>query len=142
MYLADSGTGCVDAFRFDPATGALSSRRTLVRVEQPGMVPDGLTVDADGGIWIALWGGFAVRRYGPDGALLAEIALPVERPTSCAFGGPGLATLFVTSARADLDDRARERQADAGRLISIDGLGVRGLPCRPYRGTLRAQATT
>ena len=99
MYLNDSGTGCVDAFRFDGATGAISDRRTLVRSDQPGVVPDGLTVDEEGGIWVALWGGGAVNRYAPDGSLLASVELPVERPTSCAFGGPDRATLFITTAR-------------------------------------------
>lgn len=134
MYLSDSGTGCVDAFRFDGSTGAISDRRTVVRIDQPGMAPDGLTVDEEGGIWVALWNGGAVNRYAADGSLLATVQLPVERPTSCAFGGPGRDTLFVTSARTDLDDDALGRQPLAGRVFAIDGLGVRGLPCLPYRG--------
>jgi sugar lactone lactonase YvrE len=134
MYLNDSGSGCVDAFAYDSSTGAISERRTLVRVDQPGVVPDGLTVDEQGGIWVALWGGAAVNRYGPDGSLLASLPIPVERPTSCAFGGPELATLFVTSARAGLDETALDRQPDAGRVFAIEELGVRGLPCQLYRG--------
>ena len=82
----------------------------LVRIDQPGIAPDGLTVDEEGGIWVALWNGGAVNRYAPDGSLLATVQLPVERPTSCAFGGPGRDTLFVTSARTDLDDDALARQ--------------------------------
>ena len=134
MYLSDSGTGCVDAFRFDGSTGAISDRRTVVRIDQPGVAPDGLTVDEEGGIWVALWNGGAVSRYAADGSLLATVQLPVERPTSCAFGGPGRDTLFVTSARTDLDDDKLGRQPLAGRVFAIDGLGVRGLPCLPYRG--------
>ena len=137
MYLNDSGTGCVDAFRFDGSSGTISDRRTLVHIDRPGVAPDGLTVDREGGIWIALWNGGAVSRYAPDGSLLATVRLPVERPTSCAFGGPGLDTLFVTSARTDLDDDALARQPHAGRLFAIDGLGVRGLPGLPYRGRTR-----
>ena len=136
MYLNDSGTGCVEAFSFDTASGAISERRTLVHSDQPGVVPDGLTVDEEGGIWVALWGGGSVNRYAPDGALLASLRLPVERPTSCAFGGPDRATLFVTTARAGLDDEARARQPDSGRVFSIVGLGIRGLPCQPYRGRI------
>jgi sugar lactone lactonase YvrE len=98
------------------------------------MAPDGLTVYEQGGIWVALWNGGAVNRYAADGSLLATVRLPVERPTSCAFGGPGRDTLFVTSARTDLDDDALGRQPLAGRVFAIDGLGVRGLPCLPYRG--------
>jgi sugar lactone lactonase YvrE len=141
MYLADSGTGQVEAFGFDGATGHLSRRRTLVRILQPGAVPDGLTVDQEGGIWVALWGGGAVQRYGPDGALLATLRLPVDQPTSCAFGGPELATLFVTSARVGLDEAALDRQPHAGHLFRFDDLGVTGTPCAPYRGHIESPAT-
>lgn len=137
MYLNDSGTGRVEAFDFEMSTGALSGRRTLVAGDQEGVVPDGLTVDAEGGIWVAWWGGGAVSRYAPDGSFLTSVRLPVERPTSCAFGGADLATLFVTTARAGLDDNARARQPDSGRLFSIAGLGVRGIPSYPYRGEIR-----
>jgi sugar lactone lactonase YvrE len=138
MYLNDSGTSRVEAFDFDGPSGAISERRTLVHVEQPGVVPDGLTVDEDGGIWVAMWGGGAVHRYGSDGSLLADVLLPVERPTSCAFGGPENSTLFVTTARDGLDDAALARQPEAGHVFSIDGLGVRGVPCLPYRGPARS----
>ena len=74
------------------ATGAISERRTLVHIDQPGVAPDGLTVDEDGAIWVALWGGAAVNRYAPDRSLLATVPVPVARPTSCAFGGPDRAT--------------------------------------------------
>jgi len=134
MYLNDSGTARIEAFRFDDASGAITDRRTLVQLDQPGIAPDGLTVDEQGGIWVALWGGGAINRYGPGGSLLASIRVPVERPTSCAFGGPDRAILFVTTARADLDELALARQPDAGRVFAIEGLGVRGLPCLPYRG--------
>ena len=134
MYLNDSGTGCVDVFRFDGPSGAISDRRTLVHIDQPGVAPDGLTVDDEGGIWVALWNGAAIHRYAPDGSLLASVQLPVERPTSCAFGGPRRDTLFVTTARTDLDDDALARQPHAGKLFAIGGLGARGLPCLPYRG--------
>ena len=134
MYLNDSGTGCLYVFRFDGPTGAISHRRTLVHIDQPGVVPDGLTVDEEGGIWVALWNGAAVHRYAPDGTLLASVPLPVQRPTSCAFGGLDRDTLFITSARTDLDDKALTRQPHAGKVFAIDGLGIRGLACMPYRG--------
>jgi sugar lactone lactonase YvrE len=134
MYLNDSGTGCVEKFRFDGATGAITNRRTLVRSDRPGVVPDGLTLDEEDGVWVALWGGGVVNRYAPDGSLLASVRLPVERPTSCAFGGPERSTMFVTTAREGLDAAARARQPDSGHVFSITGLGVRGLPCQTYRG--------
>jgi sugar lactone lactonase YvrE len=140
MYLADSGTRLVEAFDFNGGSGAISRRRTLVHLEQPGVAPDGLTVDEGGGIWVALWGGGAIQRYAPDGSLLSMVRLPVERPTSCAFGGPDRATLFVTTAQAGLDEVALARQPDAGHVFRIDGLGVRGMPCMPYRGRIDAAA--
>ena len=141
MYLNDSGAGCLDTFRFDGATGAITDRRTLVRSDQPGVVPDGLTVDVQGGIWVAWWVGGAVKRYASDGTLLASLRLPVDRPTSCAFGGPDRATLFITTAREGLDDAAFDRQPDSGRVFAASGLGVRGLPCEPYRGRIPRAAS-
>src|ERR1700730_646443 len=89
MYLADSGTGDIDASDFDPATGDLSRRRTVAHVTAANAVPDGLTVDDRGDIWAALWNGGALARYPPDGSLAATVPLPVDRPTSCAFGDTG-----------------------------------------------------
>jgi sugar lactone lactonase YvrE len=134
MYLADSGTGDVYAFDFDPATGNLGRRRTVVHISTPNAVPDGLTVDHQGNIWVALWDGGALARYHPDGSLLASIPLPVDRPTSCAFGDTGGGTLFVTTARDGLSEAALARQPDAGRVLRLDSLGVTGPPCEPYRG--------
>ena len=105
-------------------------------------MPDGLTVDEEGGIWVAWWGGGTVNRYAPDGSLLASIGLPVERPTSCAFGGHERTTLFVSTAREGLDDAALARQPDCGRVFAISGLGVRGLPCQPYLGRIPEVAPT
>jgi sugar lactone lactonase YvrE len=136
MYLNDSGPGTVEAFSFDGRDGSIGDRRTLVQSDDPHVVPDGLTVDAEGGIWVALWGGGAVNRYAPDGTLLVTVELPVQQPTSCAFGGPDRKTLFVTTARHGLDDDARDRQPHAGRVFAVTGLGVGGLPCLPYRGAL------
>jgi sugar lactone lactonase YvrE len=134
MYLADSGTGRLDAFDFDEVSGDIGGRRTIVHVAEEGVAPDGLTVDELGDIWVAMWGGAAVRRYSPEGELIATVPLEVERPTSCAFGGPDLATLFITTARHGLDRAELARQQDAGRVFRVDGLGVRGLPCSTYRG--------
>jgi L-arabinonolactonase len=83
---------------------------------------------------VALWGGAAVNQYRPDGTLKASVTLPVDRPTSCAFGGADGATLFVTTAREGLDEAALARQPHAGHVLAIEGLGVRGLPCFPYQG--------
>jgi sugar lactone lactonase YvrE len=133
MYLSDSGTGLVEAFDFDAVTGAISGRRTLVHIDQPGMAPDGLTVDERGDIWVALYGGWAINRYGPEG-LRATVEIPVAQATSCAFGGEDRRTLFVTTGRERLDQPALARQPDAGRVFSVTGLDARGAGCSLYRG--------
>jgi ABC-2 type transport system ATP-binding protein len=138
MYLADSGAGRIDAFDFDEHSGEISRRRTIISIDAPGPTPDGLTVDEDGGIWVAMWDGGEVRRYRPDGAIVASVRLPVDRPTSCAFGGIDGSTLFVTTARDGLDQAALSRQPHAGCVFRIDGLGVTGAPCLPYRGPTTA----
>jgi sugar lactone lactonase YvrE len=134
MYLADSGTSLIQAFDFDATSGDLSRARTLVHIDEPGVAPDGLTVDEDGGIWVALWGGAAVRRYGPDGKVLTTVSFPVDLPTSCAFGGQKRSTLYVTTARHGLDERALARQPLAGHVFRVERLGVKAAPCTPYRG--------
>jgi sugar lactone lactonase YvrE len=136
MYLSDSGRGLVEGFDFDGASGAISGRRTLVEVDEPGIAPDGLTVDEEGDIWVGMYGGWAVRRYSPTGSLRETVRLPVAQVTSCAFGGVDRETLFVTTGRERLDDAALERQPDAGRVFSISGLGARGPGCAPYRGRI------
>jgi sugar lactone lactonase YvrE len=134
MYLSDSGTAMVDAFDFDPVTGDISGRRTIAQITESGVAPDGLTIDDNGNIWVALWGGAAVRCYDPNGLLLGTVGMPVDLPTSCAFGGMDGATLFVTTARQGLDERTLAGQPDAGRVFRVDGLGATGPPCAPYRG--------
>jgi sugar lactone lactonase YvrE len=135
MYLSDSGTSTIDAFEFDPPSGELAARRTIIEIDDPGAVPDGLTVDDRGNLWVALWNGGEVRCYTPGGRLLMTLPLPVDRPTSCAFGGADGTTLFITTAREGLDEDALARQPDAGRVFRVDGLGVAGPPSAPYRGT-------
>jgi sugar lactone lactonase YvrE len=117
MYFIDSPTQSVDLFDFDATTGAIANRRTFVRIPPDAGVPDGLTVDAGEGVWVALWGGGAVHRYTPDGALDCVVRLPVTHPTSCAFGGDDLRDLYITTAAIALDARERERQAHAGGLF-------------------------
>jgi sugar lactone lactonase YvrE len=102
VYYVDSPTRRVDVLRVDG--GRLVDRRPLATVEPGAGFPDGLTVDADGCVWVALWDGAAVRRYTPDGRLDRIVPLPVQRPTACAFGGPHLRDLYVTTARTGLAD--------------------------------------
>ncbi|MGW0498492.1 SMP-30/gluconolactonase/LRE family protein [Streptomyces sp. NPDC003007] len=117
MYYIDSPTRRVDVF--DHADGRISGRRTLVEIEESAGFPDGLTVDAEGCVWVALWQGSAVRRYTPDGELDRVIELPVPLVTACAFGGAGLTDLYVTTARVGLADPP----ALAGSLFVVPGAG-------------------
>ncbi|MGK5741021.1 SMP-30/gluconolactonase/LRE family protein [Micromonospora sp. URMC 103] len=126
MYLADTPRGHVDRFAVDAATGALDAREPFLRLDPDEGAPDGMTVDADDHLWVALWGGSAVRRYRPDGTLDREIRLPASQPTSVCFGGPGLRRLFVTTARHGLADPA---PLD-GALLAVD-LPVAGRPAVP-----------
>ncbi|MEU0087190.1 SMP-30/gluconolactonase/LRE family protein [Streptomyces sp. NPDC006274] len=102
MYYVDSPTRRIDVFDVRPGDPVPVNRRPLAVVEPGAGYPDGLTVDADGCLWVALWDGGAVRRYTPEGELDRVVALPVRRPTSCAFGGAALTDLYITSARKGL----------------------------------------
>lgn len=120
FHYVDSLTGRLDLFDHDPLTGRLSGRRPLHSLPE-GHLPDGLCVDAEGDIWLAVWGGAAVLHLSRAGALLGQVDLPTPLVTSCAFGGPDLATLFITTADEDGAD------PHAGRLFAAD-VGRRGLP--------------
>jgi sugar lactone lactonase YvrE len=117
MYYIDSPTRRIDLFDFDLASGAISNRRTFVRIPDEHGIPDGLTLDAEGYVWAALWRGSAVHRYAPDGTLAAVVRVPTSCPTACAFGGPDLRDLFITTAAIDLTDRERAEQPLAGGLF-------------------------
>jgi sugar lactone lactonase YvrE len=95
--------------------------------------PDGLTVDAAGGVWLALWGGGAVHRYAPDGSLDRVVRLPVSHPTSCAFGGDDLGDLYITTAAIALSPAERARQLQAGGLFRCRP-GVAGRPAPLFAG--------
>src|SRR6201992_1665313 len=136
MYLKDSGRACLYELDVAPSTGEPRTRRTLVAFEQPGPAPDGLTIDDRGDIWVAVYGGWAVHRYSPDGNFLNAIERPVAQATSCAFGGADRGTLFITTGREELDTQALAREPDAGRVFSVTALGLHGPGCNLYRGAL------
>jgi sugar lactone lactonase YvrE len=133
MYFVDSTTQRIDVLDFDASTGAVANRRALVDVDRRCGLPDGLTVDAEGGIWVCLFGGGAVRRYSPGGMLEAQIALPVTNPTSPVFGGADLRTLYVTSARHRLSPAQLAVEPLAGAVLALHP-GGRGLPGNRFAG--------
>lgn len=132
MYLADSGPGVIHAFRFDPDPGTVSDHRVLVNVPSEVGSPDGLTVDASGDLWVAIHGGGRVQRYAPDGELRQELLVPAEQTTCCAFGGPGLNLLYVTTATENWTDEQRLAEPAAG-LVYRFNTEATGRPAAPFR---------
>jgi sugar lactone lactonase YvrE len=132
MYHNDSARQVTYAFDMDD-DGQAANRRPFLHFGQGDGYPDGMTVDAEGCLWIAFWDGWCLRRFSPDGERLAELAMPVQRPTSCAFGGGDLATLFITSARRDLKGTDLDKQPLAGGLFAVD-VGVSGIADVPFAG--------
>jgi sugar lactone lactonase YvrE len=133
LYFIDTPTLRVDVMTYDVDTAAMGERSPLVRVGVGEGYPDGMTVDAEGGLWVAFWSGGCVRRFGPDGTLLRTVRLPVDRVTSCTFGGADLDRLFVTTASTGLDPAQRAAQPLAGSILVVDP-GVRGVPAVPFAG--------
>jgi sugar lactone lactonase YvrE len=133
MYHADTGLGRVDVFDFDEESGTIANRRPFVTIDEQEGSPDGLVVDAEGGVWLALWQGGAVRRYRADGSLDQEVAMPVTLVTKCAFGGRDLMDLYITTAWIDLDAAARARQPLAGGVFRLRP-GIAGRAAVPFAG--------
>lgn len=130
-YYIDTPTRRVDRLHFD-ASGALLDRAPVLTVaDDVAGAPDGMTVDAEGGLWVALWGGRAVHRYTPDGALSAVVEVDAKQVTACTFGGPDLDRLYITTSRTTLPPGA---DPAAGALFVLDEPGVRGVPPLPFAG--------
>jgi sugar lactone lactonase YvrE len=127
FYYADSSSGRIDLFDTDPDTGALANRRPFVTVPEADGVPDGLTLDAEGCLWLAVWGAGELRRYTPAGQLDTVIRIPARQVTSAAFGGPDLATLYITCAWEGLAPAERADQPHAGDIFACTP-GVSGRP--------------
>src|SRR5262245_58670856 len=131
LYYVDTPTRRVDVFDFDTAAGALANRRTLATIPPPG-APDGMAVDEQGDLWVALWGGSRVVHLRPDGSLAGSLDLPVSRVTSCCFGGPDLRDLYITTAWQHMDERSRAAEPLAGGIFHCRP-GATGQPIRSYR---------
>ncbi len=134
MFFNDTVQGRTYRYDFDAASGRLSNRTLWKRWSPEEGVPDGMTADAEGRLWIAHWGGSCVTCHDPATAQeLARIDLPVSQVTHCAFGGPGLRTLFITSARVGLTPEQLQAQPLAGALFAAQ-LDVAGLPANLFGG--------
>jgi sugar lactone lactonase YvrE len=132
MYFSDSWTRTICAYDFDPGTGQVANKRPYATTVAPA-IPDGATIDAEGCLWCAEYDGWRITRFAPDGRRMHSIDLPLQRPTSCMFGGRGLGTLFVTSATQKLSVEELAKQPLAGALLAMD-VGVRGLPEARFAG--------
>lgn len=133
MYHTDSLARTIWLYDYDPDTAAVSNRRVFARLEEGDGFPDGLCVDAEGCVWSAIWDGGRILRFDPDGRIERVLPLPVPRPTACCFGGAGLGTLYVTSARIGLDG-VRLRDAPLSGAVFATVPGVRGRPAVPFAG--------
>jgi sugar lactone lactonase YvrE len=127
MYFADSRPGSIRAFDFDTATGEIANRRVLIDYAGTGAHPDGITVDAEGCLWVAECEASRIARYDPAGKLVSTLAMPVWKPTSVTFGGPDMRTLYITTMYLGLDAARRAAEPLGGRLFSARP-GVAGLP--------------
>jgi sugar lactone lactonase YvrE len=136
MYLVDSGPRVIHAFAFDGARGTISDGRILVAVPEDVGAPDGMTVDAAGDLWVAIYGGGRVNRYTPDGSLREVHPIPARQCTCCAFGGPRLDRLFVTTATEGWSEEQRRADPAAGLVyrLSTDAVGRPAAPFRPEPG--------
>jgi sugar lactone lactonase YvrE len=133
MYFIDSATQGVDVFDYDVGTGSAGNRRRLVAIDRALGIPDGMTADNRGNLWVACFGGAAVRCFSPAGVQLDEVLFPVSQVTSCAFGGPGLADLYVTSAAYRLGSDQLKREPHAGATF-VCRPGAVGMPASSFAG--------
>jgi sugar lactone lactonase YvrE len=133
MYYIDTPTCVVQAFDYDPATGGIANNRVAVQIPPGNGVPDGMTIDAEGQLWVALWGAGRVARFDPaTGQQTGFIAVPAPHTSSCAFGGPELKTLFITTARHELTPEQLQQYPLSGNLFAVEP-GVAGVPAHCFR---------
>jgi sugar lactone lactonase YvrE len=133
MYYVDSALQRIDKFVYTDS-GHISRRQAFVEIPASSGMPDGLTVDEHGYVWVAMWGGSALRRYSPEGGLEGELRLPVSQVTSCAFGGPDWNELYVTTASWGMGSEHRRREPHAG-AVFVARPGMAGLPTRHFHRT-------
>jgi len=134
MYYIDTPALEIAAYEYDTTNGEIANRKTVISVPKEEGNPDGMTIDNEGMLWIAFWGGWKIARWNPNtGKKIVEIKLPVSRVSSCMFGGPQLQDLFITSATKDLTAEELKLQPLAGSLFVIKNCGFTGLPTYRFK---------
>jgi sugar lactone lactonase YvrE len=133
MYYIDTPLGTVDRFSYDPGTGHISDRTVVVRIDPGFGAPDGMCIDTDDHLWIAVWGGGVVRRYDPAGVLVDELELPAPRVTSCCFGGVDYDEMYVTTAREGMSEAQLDRYPLSGSVFRFSP-GATGRPPVAFAG--------
>jgi sugar lactone lactonase YvrE/DNA-binding IclR family transcriptional regulator len=134
MYFTDSMRRTIYVYDFDLRAGEIAHRRPLITLQASDGTPDGLTVDEEGCLWVAVWDAWRISRYSPEGRELLRIKVPVPRPTSCCFGGEHLDTLYITSASVRLNAEVLAAAPLSGSLFAVRIPGVRGLPETSFAG--------
>ncbi|HJN60526.1 MAG TPA: SMP-30/gluconolactonase/LRE family protein [Alphaproteobacteria bacterium] len=134
LYYCDTPENEIWAYDLDVESGNISNKRVFVSTRHLAGEPDGSTVDAEGYLWNAMWGGACLVRWAPDGSFDRKIDLPVHNPTCPMFGGDGLDIIYVTSARAELSDAELAEKPLAGNVFAVTGCGVKGLPEPRFAG--------
>lgn len=137
FYLTDTPLHIIYAYDFDATTGTIHNRRVLIDLSQESLFPDGLTVDAEGCIWSAMWDGWCILRFDPQGNRLATIQLPVQRPTACTFGGPQLTDLYITTASVGLSQSEIQTSFYSGDVFCV-ATDVAGQPAFSLVGSAAA----
>lgn len=136
MYYIDSVPRQIYGFDYDSKTGAISNKRVVFDLEKASVkgLPDGMTIDTDGNLWVALFTGGAVIQVNPQtGKVLNTVAIPAERVTSVAFGGPNFDVLYVTTATVGMKEAELQEQPHAGCVFVVKGLGARGLKANSFK---------
>lgn len=133
FYFIDSLSQCIDAFDYDPVSGSITNRHTVINIPKENGLPDGMCIDVEGMLWVSLFGGGAVKRYNPNsGECIATISIPTKYPTSCAFAGPSLNELWVTTSNLYLNDEEKLADANAGNLYIVE-TNTKGYPGNSFK---------
>ena len=119
FFMIDSLRNVVYAYDYDLSTGNISNRKNHITFERD-VIPDGMTIDSEGGFWIAIWGGSKIIRFDNSGKMMEEIPLPVLHPTSCCFGGEDMKTLFITTSQNPLNEKEKREYPMAGYIFMME----------------------